>query len=283
MSGPTHKLYIDESGTKEYSPDGTYSVGTGPTRYFVFAGILLKPSVAGDARTALRGLKQGCFGDPSVEIKANWLKRPTERKKRYLEPFGISDSDLDAFVNKTYRLLKDLDAAFVASVVDKAEVQKRYAWPPWYAPAIAYECLAQRVQKEMERVGGTVSVTIDDMSGATPSGNQYKDNLTRHHKKLKSIGSRLIKGPPMGELADVGFSDSASDDRLQLADLVAYSTYRQFVDHAAEWDAGGGSLPTYKYFGVIADKFMKAPNGVMTGYGVVKFPRTSKTRWLIKK
>jgi hypothetical protein len=283
VAGPTHKLYIDDSGNKEYAPTANYPEGGGYTRYFVFAGILITPSAAGDVAGALKKIKVNCFGTDTVELKANWLKRPTERKARYLDPFGITDAKLDALVEGTYSLLTAIEGELIAAVVDKAEIQKLYSWSPWYPPAVAYECLMQRVQKAMEGVGGAVSVTIDDMSGATPNGNQYKENLVRHHRRLKASGSRLLHGPPMSTLADIGFSDSKSDGRLQLADLVAYSCYRQFVDHGEAWDGGPGTLPAYPYFKRLIGKFRRGPGDVVAGYGIVKFPRTTWNRWAITK
>jgi hypothetical protein len=285
MSGPTHKLYVDESGTKEYSPDLSYPAAGGRTRFFVFAGILITPGAAGTAAAELLALKMSCFGRPDVEIKANWLKRPIERKARYLDPFGLSDADLNEFVRLLYELLVELPAEFIAAIVDKRAVQQQYAHGPWYPPAIAYEIMMQRVQIAMTEAGGSVSVTVDDMTGATPAGNQYKDNLVKHHRGLKASGSALAPPPrkPMDRLADLSFSNSKHDERLQLADLVAYCCYRQFVDHAADWDAGGQQLATYPYFLSIADRFRKSPSGVISGFGVVKFPRTSNARWIVTK
>lgn len=280
MSGPSHKLYLDDSGTKEYSSEGTYPSGGGRTPYFVFAGLLLTTGAAGQLSKALRKLKLDHLGTESIEIKANWLKRPAERQKRYLGPLKISDADLDNFTKSAYALLGGFQGELIAAVVDKPAVQKMYA-VPWYAPTIAFECLLQRVQKAMEEVSGAVSVTVDDMTGATPKGNQYKTNLSRHHRILKTAGSQLVKSAPLDRLADLGFSDSKADERLQLADLVAYAAYRQFVDFGADWDAQKDRLPLYPYFAAIAHKFRKGPDGVMTGYGLVKFPRTTWQRWKV--
>ncbi len=121
------------------------------------------------------------------------------------------------------------------------------------------------------------------MSGATPKGNQYKSNLVSHHQRLQKIGSQLRRGEPRSKLAGLRFSDSRADERLQLADLVAYAVYRQFVDHGDKWDAEGSSLPLYRYFGLLVPKFRRGPAGAFTGYGVVKFPRRSWKRWGVRE
>lgn len=277
MSGPTHKLYVDESGTKEYEASGKYQIHRGPTPYFVFAGLLIKASDAGLLAQKARAMKKGCFGTADVEIKANWLKRPDERRLRYLVPYGIDDARLDNLVRGLYGLLAGFDGELMASIVDKAAVQTKYP-DLWYAPAIAYECLMQRAQLAMEEVGGRVSVTVDDMSGATPKGNQYKTNLFTHHRGLKAYGSRLIK-MKMDRLESLGFSNSASDERLQLCDLAAYAVYRQFIEHGPAWDGPDARLPLYPYLGMIWKKFRRGPGNIVAGFGVVKFPRTSWKKW----
>jgi hypothetical protein len=282
MPNRTFKLYVDDSGTKEYSRDKKYPRSGGKTRFFAFAGLLLLDSRAGMPGKALRRLKMDTFGTASVEIKANWLRIDKERKKRYLDPFDLSESALTAFVDRTYEIITESDLTLFAALVDKQAVQERYP-STWYAPAIAYECLMQRVQMEMQTRDGVVHTTIDDMSGATPKGNQYRDNLIRHHKRLKTLGSSLQPGMTFDRLAGLTFSDSAADNRLQLADLVAYAVYKQFVDYPDAWDGSDQKLPVYKYLERLAPKF-RNEDGVISGYGIAKFPLLAgRKRWKHQK
>jgi len=271
MPQPTHKLYLDDSGTKEDEPSGVYTGGGGKTPFFVFGGLLMPVHSARVASSGLKALKLATFGTTAVEIKANWLRIAKERQKRYTGPFGLSDAEVDAFVDEVYALISALDARLVAALVDKAAVQKRYK-KPWYAPAIAYECLLQRTQMEMSKCSGLLHVTIDDMSGATPKGNQYRDNLVKHHARLLTHGSTLQRGMKFDRLAGQRFSDSKADERLQLADLVAYCVYKQFVDHGPDWDSNAPRIPAYMYLAKIIDKFCRNDRGVVAGYGIVKFP-----------
>lgn len=284
MSAITHKLFLDDSGNKEYSPDGTY-VSKGRTPYFVFGGLLVRPEVAGKISVDMEALKAGTFGTPDVEVKANWLKRPAERRKRYLDPFHISDAALDHFINELYTLICAQDADLIACVVNKAEVQEQYGLTSaWYAPAIAYECVMQRAQLAMLECDGHVHVTVDDMEGKSPKGNDWKENLKRHHKQLRANGSQLRRGMPIDRLVgeSPAFRDSAHDDRLQLADLVSYSVYRQFVDHGADWEGELRPLPVYDYFSRLCKKFRSGEGGRIQGYGIVKFPLKRRVRWAVK-
>jgi hypothetical protein len=280
---PTHKFYVDDSGTKEYAPVGSYKTkGGGVTPYFVFGGLLITPATAGVITHRMQALKAECFGAPDVEIKANWLRIPKERERRYLQRFGTTDERLRRFVDDTYGLIAAVDCTLLAAIVVKEQVQQRYGDRCFYAPAIAYECLAQRVQMEMSRCGGRAHVTVDDMHGATPKGKQYRTNLERHHKRLVTSGSMLQRGMVMDRLAGISFADSRADERLQLADLVSYAVYRQFVDNPEAWDSDAEELPTYEYLGRLAEKF-RTHDGVLAGFGIVKFPTVSKRRWAVKK
>ena len=155
------------------------------------------------------------------------------------------------------------------------------AYPnPWYAPAVAYEILLQRAVQAV-RAPDSFSVTIDDMSGATPHGNQYKYNLTRQHGMLQRFGSRLQRGlsfvPLEGRLR---FTDSAAHHLIQVADVVAYNVFRQFRDHGEAWEDDTKELPVYDYFDRIASKFRKGDGGRIQGYGIVKFPLVKRVAWI---
>lgn len=278
MAGPTHNLFVDDSGTKEYSEDRRYATTGGKTPYFVFGGLLLTPREAGAVARAMRGLKVSTFGTPNVEIKANWLRIGHERKARYLDKYGITDVGLTSFTDDVYDLINGCDCKLVACVVNKAEVQDQYK-KPHYAPAIAYDCLLQRAQQEMRASGGEIHITIDAMDGATPKGRQYLENLRRQHASLKKHGSPLMRGMSFDCIGGQAFRDSKSDERLQLADLVSYAVYRQFVDYGAGWeDAGQEELPTYEYFERIGSKF-RSNRGRIQGYGIVKFPLNNRVPW----
>ncbi|NLV41133.1 MAG: DUF3800 domain-containing protein [Candidatus Hydrogenedentes bacterium] len=279
----THVFYVDDSGTKEYAySPRAYSTKGGITPYFVFGGILVTPAQAGVLHHGLRRLKRDCFGRGDVEIKANWLRHAKEREARYLERFSISEDQLRRFAESVYELIVGTDCTLLACVVKKEEVQQLYAERAHYAPAIAYDILLQRVQLEMARRRGYAHIVVDDMSGATPRGNQYKDNLKKQHQRLKTAGSQLRKGFVFDRIGNLRFSDSNADERLQLADLVAYGVYRQFVEYGDAWDGDAESLPVYEYLQKLGPRFAASPSGTISGYGIVKFPRTKGRKWGLK-
>ncbi len=271
MAGSAYTLFLDDSGDKDYRHDRQYSSRGGPTPLFVFAGLATSQLGALEIDYSMRALKYQTFGTPDVEIKANWLKRPRERKKRYLDKFNITDGELTAFTDSLYELINEADCQLVGCVVNKKEAQDRYGLNANHPPGIAYECVLQRAQKEMVSCGGAINVTIDHMTGATRAGNQHKLNLERQHERLKRYGSSLLRGVTFERVRSLSFRDSKDDERLQLADLIAYAIYRQFLDHGAEWEDPTKDVEVYEYLYKILKKFWNH-NGIVSGYGIVKFP-----------
>jgi hypothetical protein len=281
MAGPTHKLFIDDSGNKDYHPDGTYNQQGGRTPYFVFGGMLITPDAAGRIEEKMHRLKIATFGTAEVEIKARWLRRSEERRRRYLDQYDINEAQLTAFTDLTYQAIAETNCMLLACVVDKAEVQQLYKDRAYYAPAISYECLMQRVQQEMRDCNGHVHVTIDNMTGATPAGNQHAYLLRRQHSRMREHGSALMSGMAFDRLGGMAFRDSHLDERLQLADLVAYAVYRQFVDYGSHWEDSSKPLPVYEYLARLVPKF-RNNNRRIQGYGIIKFPMNRRVRWSAK-
>lgn len=282
MASPTHKLFIDDSGNKDYHPDVVYKQQGGRTPYFVFGGMLVTTGAAGRIEEKMRRLKLATFGTEEVEIKARWLRRSDERHRRYLDKYDITEKQLAAFTDLTYLAITEANCLLLACVVDKAEVQQMYGDRAYYAPAISYECLMQRVQQEMKDCGGTVHVTIDNMTGATPAGNQHATLLRRQHALMRKHGSTLMDRMAFDPVGGMAFRDSHLDERLQLSDLVAYAVYRQFVDYGSDWEDDSKPLPTYEYLDRLAPKF-RNQNRRIQGYGIVKFPMNKRVRWAVKE
>lgn len=281
MKLATHSLYIDDSGTKEYSYVDGEGYDNGRTRYFVFAGVLIPMQ---SARTLIQNIKQikaDCFGTADVEIKSTWLRNPQKRQQKYLDEYFISDDELDEMVEAVYDLIDIADLEFIAAVVDKEQMRDRYGEEAWYPPAVAYDMILQRAHLAMADIDGTVRVVVDDMSGATPKKNQYKSNLKAQHARLVKNGSALRRGMDLSSvMPDVRFVDSAKNDLVQVADLVGYAVFRQFRDHGEAWDGTpDNTLPVYEYLARIAEKFRRGPKGRIQGYGIAKMPTIKRVHW----
>lgn len=280
----SHVLYIDDSGTKEYAndPDEYDKSLRGNTRYFLFCGVLCTTVAAGNFKDQIVALKSQYFGTAEVEVKSNWLRNPKERQKRYLDAYPISQERLTDFVNQYYDLISKAEISFIAAVVDKKHAQEKYP-NPYYAPAISYELLLHRVQLELGEPA-SLAVIIDDMTGKTPKGNQFKRNLISQHLSLKQRGGQVVRGFKFPMLSTQKFINSALSHLVQVADVAGYNVYRQFVDHGENWETSPPEkLPTYDHFMKIAHKFRQDENRRVQGYGIVKFPMLRRVPWALTK
>lgn len=278
----SHVLFIDDSGTKDYSSDpAKYNLaGRGSSRYFIFCGVLVSMTAATVLTSEIIRLKLEYFGDDTVEIKSNWLRMPHERQAHYLDVYEISEDELQAFVENLYEVLLKAELVLIASVVDKLQMQEDYE-RPWYAPAVAYETLLLRVQGALT-AEDKVAVIIDDTTGKTPKGNEFKVNLIRHHAQLRRSGSVLHRATKFPSLTTQKFVGSHISHVVQLADICAYNVHRQFQMYGENWESGGvKKLPLYEYFAKINRKFRHNGAGLVQGYGIVKMPQRKKIMWTI--
>jgi hypothetical protein len=281
---PSYVLYIDDSGQKEYPPDGVpfaeESSGRSVSRYFVFGGFYATPREVGRLVEGLRAAKQETFGTTAVEVKSNWLRLPEEREKRYLRPYNITDAQLNAFVDRFYSEALNSKITLLACVVDKQHMIEDYGRDKWYTPAAAYESVVQRLQNEVGASGQKFGVIVDDMTGKTPNASAYRDNLIRHHRQLQRSGCNFVTMSMGAMVGDLGFVNSRNSNPVQVSDLIAYNVFRQFRDYGEYWeDRGLPQLPAYHWFRRIAPKFRRGPNDRIQGYGVVKFPLRERVPW----
>jgi hypothetical protein len=278
-----YQLFVDDSGTREYDEQRNYAQ-SGKSLHFVYGAILIEQNLGAQLVPRLRELKRLTFGTAALEVKSNWLRMPDERRKHYLDPFGVTDDQVVRFTDDYYRLLIQAPLELIGVVVNKQHMQEKYP-QPWYAPTAAYDVLLQRAARAVP-AGSTLAVTVDDISGKTPKRNTYKSLLANHHASLRTHGSRLQRQISFACLdSPVRFVLSQDSDMIQAADLVSYCVHRQFRDHGEDWERSptttDGTLPMYPHFERIAAKFRQSNAGRVQGFGIVKFPLLRQVQWRI--
>lgn len=278
-------IYVDDSGTKDYAKPGqAYGSSGGPSRYFVYGGVLGRRDTTAMLAQEIKKLKTSTFGTTRVEIKSHWLRRPDKRNRHYLEPHQLTEEELTGFVEAYYDMIIAAEVRLVAAVIDKQHMRERYGIGAYSPSAAAYELLAQRIANELGSTGSTCGIVLDDMTGANPQGSPYKNLLLKQHRNLRKNGSRLMRGLSMECLDSLTFKDSALSDLVQVADIVSFNVLRQFREHGEEWeDRGLRNLPTYHYFSRLAGKFRQGPGGRIQGYGVAKLPLRTRVPWAVKQ
>src|SRR5882762_2848993 len=112
-NAPTYRMYVDDSGEKEY--------GEKTSRYFVYGGVVVPVADEPRLNDAIDGAKQVCFGRTDVELKSNWLRIPREREERYLSIPGVTAEKLKVMIDAIYAWAANADLRLVAAVVDKPQ------------------------------------------------------------------------------------------------------------------------------------------------------------------
>lgn len=264
--------YCDESGQRDYGPK--------TDNYFVIAGILVPALDAPHLEDEVRGLKRAFWGNPDVEIKSNWIRQPHERQRNYTAPHGVGLKEIDELITALYRWLPRTPIKLLAGVVDKTLMEKRYE-RPHYAGAVAYTMFLQRFEKFLSKHASDGTVIFDDPSGKSPGGFEWRQLLQRQHAKLLRDGCPYTR-TQFGRIGPVTFADSQATVFIQLADLVAYNTFRQFRMHGSVWDDPSAKrLPLYEHFEKIHSSFDCGPAKQFAGYGIAKWPSEYRPTWVL--
>jgi hypothetical protein len=266
--------YCDESGQRDYGPK--------TDKFFVVAAALVPADEASHLEDEVRGLKRAFWGKPDIEIKSNWLRQPPERQKRYTAPHGITVKDIDALVGALYAWLKKSPITFLAGVVDKHMMEAKYGDNAHYAGAVAYTMFLQRYQKFLTKRGATGGVVFDDPAGKSPGGFEWRELLRRQHSRLKRYRCPYTN-TQFNDVGPLTFADSKATVFVQLADLVAYNTFRQFRMYGKEWEhPTTKTWPMYQHFEQVAELFDRGPKQKVAGYGVAKWPVERKVAWVLE-
>ena len=150
-------------------------------------------------------MKYKTFRDKNIEIKSNWLRQPKDREKRYLKKYNVTADQLTQFTNDLHDWISEAPLTLVASVIDKIQMKERYGEKAWHPSATAYQFLMQRYEMHLDKKCHPVPrhsledctligyVTVDNMDGASPAANQWRDLLRNHHRSLKKEAANLPK------------------------------------------------------------------------------------------
>jgi hypothetical protein len=255
--------YCDESGQRDYGPK--------TDKHFVVAGVLVPAEDAPHLEDEIRGLKRAFWGNPDVEIKSNWIRQPEQRQKHYTGPHGIDLKDINALMEALYCWLPRAPITLLAGVVDKPLMQTTYT-KPHYAGAVSYTMFLQRYQKFLTKRTASGSVVFDDPAGKSPGGHQWRYLLHRQHNLLKKHGCPYTS-TQFPNVGPVTFTDSKASAFIQVADLVAYNTFRQFRTYGKEWeDSNVTRITMYEHFRSVVRLFDLGPRRRLDGFGIAKWP-----------
>jgi len=287
-----YKVFVDDSGPKEYkTPYARSFVDTPPSfegneqfwrdNYFVLCAVRVKQEDIAEIDKEVSDLKIGCFGTKDVEIKSTWLRNKEKRKKKYLDPYNITDDQLNAFGEAFIDLIAKhrKKLCLMATAFDKRYYsQKRVTLdgnPLYKSTQVLFE--------RINRCGNYNVVVFDQMEESLV--------VTRgQHKGILGIkdgneGMAQIYTPEYTHITEVKFAHSHNENFLQIADICAYNIHRQFTVYGRDWTGGHKDgtgkqvLRGYDYFSRIKCNLRCDHNGTVRGVGLVCIPDVQKINW----
>jgi hypothetical protein len=151
----------------------------------------------------------------------------------------------------------------IGVVIDKPKLYEKYTAHHFYPSSVAYEFLMQRVANFCTQYNiNKVKVFLDDMSGKSPKGNDWKKLLIEQHKSLIEGRSSFYKTWENRKTMNYScldkkltFLDSKDSNLIQIADLCAYDIMRQARDSWNNFD----DEPLYKGYRDIMPIMHKNP------------------------
>lgn len=277
-------LFIDDSGSKQWGVSFAEElVRCAPARtpenrnfwqgnYFVLAGVYVDSEAIAELNCLINRTKERYFGTRGVEIYSVDLRNPYRLHKKYLRPYGISANELKEFVDEFwYPLFAQYDLKLMAIVVDKhyfCDAQRRET-----PLEIAARVLFDQIEKHSCR---ECRVVFDQMDSQLRSYKNDQGKIFRIvNTEIELDGEKCAR---KYSRISVVFDRSCNSNFLQLADMVAYNTWRQFVDYGygGRVDAigidGHGKISMYKYFARIVDGFW-GDGDVAGDVGIIKLPK----------
>lgn len=278
-------LFIDDSGSKQWDiPYSRDFVDNPPARtpqnldfwrknYFVLAGLHIDTDTMALLNPIINQKKEQFFGTKHVELHSVNLRNQHKAKKEYLDKFNIPLDSLRSFVDDFwYPIFLQYELQLIAIIIDK-----RYYKNPRHEGKtpleIAVEALFDRTELHPH---SDCRIIFDQMDSQIRSTKRDQGKILR----ISSTKINLNDGKFEDKYhhVSVGFEKSANSNFLQLADMVAYNVWRQFVDYGNEWDNHSPNydehhkLPTYSYFERISRSFYCDNKNKVNGFGIVKLP-----------
>lgn len=289
-------LFIDDSGSKEWkTPYSKDFVDNPPARtaqnldfwrgnYFVLAGIHISSKTMSILNPIIDQAKIKTFGTKNVELHSSSLRNPHQMRKQYLDKYNITPEELRNFIEDFwYPIFKNYSIQTIAIIVDK-----RYFKNARHSDTTPLEIAAEALFDRTEiHPNNDCHIIFDQMDSEIKS----EKNLQGKVLKISDTKIDLANGKYKNKYnhSSATFEKSSNSNFLQLADMVAYNTWRQFVDYGNEWDIHSPvgqhrNLPMYKFFEIISNNFYHNKKNRISGYGIVKLPDPfNKERgWIIK-
>lgn len=238
----------------------------------MLAGLHISTDTMKILNPAIDKAKINAFGTKNVELHSSSLRNPHQLKKQYLDKYNITAEKLRHFINDVwYPIFSNYPIQTVAIIVDK-----RYFKNARHSNISPLEIAAEALFDRTEiHPCSDCNIVFDQMDSEIKSQTDLQGKVLQISNTKIDLANGKYKNKYSH--SSVSFEKSSNSNFLQLADMVAYNTWRQFVDYGNEWNIHSPigkhrSLPMYKYFDIISSNFYHNKNNRINGFGIIKLP-----------
>ncbi len=294
-----YKVFIDDSGSKDYiNPYSKEFINNSPLfkdypkfwqdNYFVLCAVRVKQENITQINSDVNNLKEKYFGTYQVEVKSDWLRNPHQRKKHYLNPFGLDSDRLNAFGGDFIKIITSYkkEMKLFAVVFDKR----------FYGDAkrktVDGHPLLKTTQILLERIqysGGFNILIFDQMESSLKLTHGNHNRILNVYRKNQGMDKIYVD--KYDKIINVQFKKSSEENFLQIADICVYNIFRQFLEYGREWigsernNEGQAKMRMYEYFDKIRCNFAFHPfhPNKVRGIGLSCLPDLEKLNWDLLK
>ena len=235
-------MYVDDSGSANYKDK---------SKQYILSGVIVHKDSIKDMKNAVNQYKIDNFIDEYIDAEIH-----THDIFKSREEFtNITLETKYQLLNKLYETVANMDITTISVIINKELLKSQY--PTWKVFNIAWTYLVERYDKYIEwsdkvDEGGIIKI---DKSTSKQQADAFKivNELRKEGTYWQNV-NHIIQVPT--------FVNSAAVEGVQVADAIAYCTYRYKTD----------STKFEPYWNKIYNKFRKGKNDMINGYGIKEFP-----------
>lgn len=248
-----HLFFVDESGTAPPPKKMT-------TRYFVVGGVVIPEDQWHHIENDLTNLKNQYSIQGEIKWRYFGQKVGQEQQENNLK--HLERTKRDEFRSLIFGIINKYQSMRVIVTVTSIEVayQQTFIQSQEDLYWNTYKPLTERFQYHLQDLSRTIGSKINGIVICDHRESNQDDNLRKLHAKLLNIESsdpskyeNLIEG--------LFIAPSHLSIGIQFADMVVGAVFRKFEHNDEKW------------FNLLEPSWRKSSDGVIDGFGLIKFPK----------
>ena len=236
-------MYVDESGTTNHND---------ASKQYILSGVISHIDEVKDLKKMVNQYKYDNFFGEYIDAEVH-THNIFKSKAEFAE---ITLKTKYQLLDNLFETVSDMNITTISVIINKGLLKSKY--PTWSVSKTAWTYLVERYDKYIEYSGNADQggiIKLDKSSSKQQAEafkiiNELRKNEV-YHQEVKHI------------IQDPIFVNSAGVEGIQVADVIAYCTFRYKT----------GSTKFEPYWNKIYDKFRKGKSGTVIDYGIKEFPK----------